>query len=45
MKKIDEADLFLLCALIVAMLTICAIFSFTKNFAKPYNNVKVEIVK
>lgn len=45
MKKLDASDLFLIFAIVLTLVTISAVFSYTKNFSKPYTNIKVEVVK
>ena len=45
MKRLDESDLFLVFALMLFMVTIFAVFSYTKNFSRTYDNVKITVVK
>lgn len=45
MKKLDASDLFLIFALVLTLVTIGAVFTYTKNFSKTYDNLKITIVK
>ena len=45
MKKLDASDLFLIFALVLTLVTISAVFIHTKNFSKPYTNLKITVVK